>query len=103
MRFASGARAVGLAAVWGVALAAGAARAEPEGLVKCEGPAADAMRWTRATDWKTYPNPLSGVTITRDKGKFAIEVAGQEGYSSHTVFALPMQNIRDFKVLRVDG
>ena len=58
---------------------------------------------THATDWKPYPNPDRSVTITREGGKFGIEVEGETSYASHAVFAMPMQNIKTFKVLRSDG
>jgi hypothetical protein len=98
--------AAGLAAGLGIALSgalAGAAWAEPQVVVKCDGPAPDAMRWTRETDWKPYPNPLRSVVITGDNNKYLIEVTGEDGYRSHTVFALPVHEIKAFRVMRSEG
>jgi hypothetical protein len=83
--------------------AAGAARAEPEVLVKCDVPAPQAMRFTNAGGWEPMVNPDRAVTITRDKGKFAIQLDGEGGYSSGSVFPLPMDHIERFRVLRSDG
>lgn len=83
--------------------AAGAARAEPEVIVRCDTPAPEAMRYTNAGGWKPMPNPDRAVTITRDKGKFAIQLEGEAGYSSGSVFPLPMDHIERFRVLRIDG
>jgi hypothetical protein len=80
-----------------------AASADPQVLVKCDGPLPEAMKFTRETDWKPYPNPDKSVLITREGGKFAIEVQGEVAYRSNLVFPSPMQNIRSFKVLRSDG
>ncbi|THD58648.1 hypothetical protein [Phenylobacterium sp.] len=92
------------AAAAGVALAlAGAARAEPQVIVKCDGPLTDAMRFTHDTGWKPFPNPDAGVTITRDKGRFGIEVKGEDSYSSSAVLPMPLQNPKSFKVLRGTG
>lgn len=96
-----GIRILGLAVL--AAAAAGAARAEPEVLVKCDVPAPQAMRFTNAGGWQPMPNPDRAVTITRDKGKFAIQLDGEAGYSSGSVFALPMDHIERFRVLRIDG
>lgn len=94
-------RVLGLAVL--AAAMAGAARAEPEVLVKCDVPAPQAMRFTNASGWQPMPNPDRAVTITRDKGKFAIQLEGEAGYSSGSVFALPMDHIERFRVLRIDG
>jgi hypothetical protein len=83
--------------------AAGAARAEPEVIVKCDMPAPQAMRFTSADGWKPVPNPDRAVTITREKGKFAIQLDGEGGYTSGSVFPLPMDHIERFRVLRSDG
>ena len=80
-----------------------ATNAEAQVLVKCDGPLPDGMKFTRETDWKPYPNPDKSVTITREGGKFAIELTGEAGYRSNLVFPAPIQNIRSFKVLRSDG
>lgn len=82
---------------------ASAAWADPEVIVKCDAPLAEAMRFTRETDWKPFPNPDRSVTITADKGKFAIEVTGDLGYRSNLVFPSPVHGVRSFKVLRSDG
>ena len=93
----------GLALAAAVALAGAATAAEPQVIVKCDGPLAEGMKFTHATNWQPYPNPDKSVVITRDGGKFGIELAGETSYSSHAVFAMPMQNIKTFKVLRSDG
>lgn len=80
-----------------------AAFAEPEVLVKCDGPLPEGMKFTRDTNWKPYPNPDKSVLITRDKGKFAVELVGETSYVSNAVFALPMHDTRSFRVLRSDG
>jgi hypothetical protein len=82
---------------------AGVARAEPEVMAKCDTPAAQAMRFTSADGWKPMPNPDRAVTITRDKGKFSIQLDGEGGYTSGSVFALPQEHIERFRVLRSDG
>lgn len=86
-----------------VLMTANAAWADPEVLVKCDGPLPNAMRFSRETDWKPIPNPDRSVTITRDKGKFAIEVTGDLAYRTNLVFPSPVQKIERFKVLRGDG
>ncbi|HEX3364687.1 hypothetical protein [Phenylobacterium sp.] len=96
-----GIRILGLAVL--AAALAGAARAEPEVLVKCDVPAPQAMRFTNADGWKPMANPDRAVTITRDRGKFAIQLDGEAGYASGSVFALPMDHIERFRVLRTDG
>lgn len=102
--------AIGFAPIRASAIALGcalalvhAAAAEPQVIVKCDGPLADGMKFTRETNWKPYPNPDKSVVITRDKGKFAIELMGETAYTSNLVFPSPVQNIRTFKVLRSDG
>jgi hypothetical protein len=81
---------------------ASSALADPEVLVKCDG-VGPGQRFINAGGWAAYPNPDHSVTITRDKGKFAIELTGDVPLSSHAVFALPMQNIEKFRVLGRDG
>ncbi|MBS0364083.1 MAG: hypothetical protein JSR98_22135 [Proteobacteria bacterium] len=80
-----------------------AAAAAPEVIVKCDGPLAEAMKFTNATKWQPYPNPDKSVTITRDKGRFSVELAGETTYASSAVIATPMKDIQTFKVLRIDG
>jgi len=91
-----------VALVVGAALGHGA-WAEPQVLVKCDGALPQGMKFTRDTGWKPYPNPDRAVTITRDKGKFAVQLEGEAAYSSGTVLPLPMVGIKTFKVLRSDG
>src|SRR5579871_2020371 len=102
MRFAAPATVAGLALAASLALVH-AAFADPQVLVKCDGPLPEGMKFTRETDWKPYPNPDKSVLITREGGKFAIELQGEVAYRSNLVFPSPMQNIRSFKVLRSDG
>jgi hypothetical protein len=97
MRFRLAAVALGAA----VALA-GAVRAEPEVLVKCDG-GGPAQRFTRDTGWKPYPNPDKSIVITRNNGKLAMELTGDKPLSSGAVFALPQHNITTFRVLGHDG
>jgi hypothetical protein len=92
-----------LAAGAALIAAAGAARAEPQVIVKCDTPASQAMRFTNAGGWQPMPNPDRAVTITRDKGRFAIQLEGEGGYASGSVFALPMDHIERFRVPRIDG
>ncbi|THD63138.1 hypothetical protein [Phenylobacterium sp.] len=92
-----------LAAGAALVVAVGAARAEPVEIVKCDTPAPQAMRFTSAEGWKPVPNPDRAVTITRDNGKFAIQLDGEGGYTSGSVFPLPMVHIERFRVLRSDG
>jgi len=102
MRFAANATVVGLALTASLVLAS-AAWADPQVLVKCDGPLPEGMKFTRETNWKPYPNPDKSVLITREGGKFALELAGETAYRTNLVFPSPMQNIRSFKVLRSDG
>jgi hypothetical protein len=81
---------------------AGAARAEPEVLVKCDG-SGPAQRFTRDTGWKPYPNPDRSLVITRDKGKLAMELSGDNPISSRAVMALPQHEIVTFRVLGHNG
>jgi hypothetical protein len=81
---------------------AGVARAEPEVLVKCDG-VGPGQHFTNTGGWQVYPNPDRSVTITRDKGKFSIEVAGEAPYSTLLVFPTPMQHIEKFRVMGHDG
>jgi hypothetical protein len=92
-----------LAAGAALIVVGGAAHAEPEVIVKCDTPASEAMRFTSADGWKPMPNPDRMVTITRDKGKFSVQLDGEGGYTSGSVFALPMDHIERFRVLRSDG
>jgi len=78
------------------------ARAAPEILVKCDG-AGPGQRFTNAAGWQPFANPDRSVVITRDKGKIAIELVGDEPLSTRAVFALPMSNIEKFRVLGHDG
>ncbi len=94
---------ISAAALAATLVTANAAWADPEVLVKCDGPLPEAMRFSRDTDWKPIPNPDRSVTITRDHGKFAIDMVGEAAYHSNLVFPSPMQGIRTFKVLRSDG
>jgi hypothetical protein len=87
----------------GAAIAlAGAARAEPEVLVKCDSPG-PALRFTRDGGWKPYPNPDKAIVITRDKGKLAMELEGDNPISSRAVMALPQHEIVTFRVLGHNG
>jgi hypothetical protein len=97
MRFRLAALALGVGVV-----AAGAAWAEPEVLVKCDG-AGPAQRFTRDGGWKPYPNPDRSLVITRDKGKLAMELAGDNPISSRAVMALPQHEIKTFRVLGHNG
>jgi hypothetical protein len=90
--------ALGLAAA-GVA---GAARAEPEVLVKCDTPGV-AQKFTRDGGWKPYPNPDRSIVITRDKGKLGMELVGDNPISSRAVLALPQHAITTFRVLGHNG
>jgi hypothetical protein len=90
--------ALGVAAVgW-----AGAARAEPEVLVKCDTPGI-AQKFTRDGGWKPYPNPDRSIVITRDKGKLGMELTGDNPISSRAVLALPQHAITTFRVLGHNG
>jgi hypothetical protein len=97
MRFRFAVLALGAAAAL-----AGAARAEPEVLVKCDG-AGSAQRFTRDTGWKPAPNPDRGIVITRDKGKLSMELTGDNPISSHAVLALPQHAITTFRLLGHNG
>jgi hypothetical protein len=97
MRFRLAALALGASAVF-----AGAARAEPEVLVKCDSPG-PAQRFTRDGGWKPYPNPDRSLVITRDKGKLAMELTGDNPISSRAVMALPQHEIVTFRVLGHNG
>jgi len=95
--------AIGAAAAGVVLTLAGAAWAEPQVIVKCDGPLPDGMRFTSETGWKPFSNPDTGVTITRDKGHFTLTVTGEGAYSTNTVLPLPLQNPKAFKALRGTG
>ena len=82
---------------------AGSAWAQAEVLVKCDGPAPQAQRYTVAGGWQPYPNPDRGVTISRAKGKFTVEVEGEHPYSTELVFPMPQVQTRIFKVLGQNG
>jgi hypothetical protein len=97
MRFRLAAVALGAA----IALA-GAVRAEPEVLVKCDG-GGPAQRFTRDTGWKPYPNPDKAIVITRENGKLAMELSGDNPISSRAVMALPQHEITTFRVLGHNG
>ena len=86
----------------GLVAVAGAARAEPEVLVKCD-VAGPANRFTRDGGWKPYPNPDRSLVITRDKGKLAMELTGDNPISSRAVMALPQHEITTFRVLGHNG
>jgi hypothetical protein len=92
----------GLAAGAGLALTHGA-WADPEVMVKCDGPLADGMRFTSAGGWQPFPNPDKAVTITREHNKYAVAVEGELAFTSGAVFALPQIGIRSFKALRSGG
>jgi hypothetical protein len=81
---------------------AGAARAEPEVLVKCDGAGAG-QRFTRDGGWQPFPNPDRSILITRDKGKLSIELTGDAPISSRAVFAIPQHAIATFRVLGGNG
>ena len=89
-------------ALGGSVALAGAARDDTETLVKCDTPGV-AQRFTRETGWKDYPNPDRSVVITRDKGKLAMELAGDNPISSRAVMALPQHAITTFRVLGHNG
>ncbi len=91
----------GLAVVASFAVA-GSAKADPEVMLKCDG-VGPGQHFTNSGGWQTYPNPDRSVTITRDKGKFMVEVVGEAPYASHLVFATPMQKTEKFKVVGQDG
>ncbi len=87
----------------GVSLAvSGAACADPEVLVKCDG-VGPAQKFTRETGWKAYPNPDRSVVITREKGKLGMELTGDNPISSRAVMALPQHEITNFRVLGHNG
>jgi hypothetical protein len=97
MRFRLAVLALGVGVV-----AAGAAWADPEVLVKCDAPG-PAQRFTRDGGWKPYPNPDRSLVITRDKGKLAMELSGDNPISSRAVMALPQHEITTFRVLGHNG
>jgi hypothetical protein len=78
------------------------ALADSEVLVKCDA-AGPGQRYTNAGGWQTIPNPDHSIVITRDKGKLAMELAGDLPISSHAVFALPQHEITTFRVITRDG
>ena len=81
---------------------AGAVRAEPEVLVKCDG-AGPGQRFTRDTGWKPWPNPDRSIVITRENGKLSMELSGDNPISSRAVLALPQHAITTFRVLGHNG
>jgi hypothetical protein len=83
-------------------LAAGAASADPEVLVKCDG-AGPGQRFTNAGGWQPFENPDRAITITRDKGKLLLELQGEKPISTRTVFPLPQHEIKTFRVMGRDG
>jgi hypothetical protein len=95
---------LGLAAVaMGAAMfAAGAAAADPEVLVKCDG-AGPGQRFTNAGGWQPFANPDRAITITRDKGKLLLELEGEKPISTRAVFPLPQHAIKTFRVLGREG
>jgi hypothetical protein len=97
MKFATAALALGAALA-----VAGTAWADPEVMVKCDG-VGPAQRFTRDTGWKPYPNPDRSIVITRNKGKLAMELAGDAPISSGAVLALPQHDITTFRVLGHNG
>ena len=90
-----------LAIAAGVALAT-AAWADPEVLVKCDGSGLG-QRYTRDGGWQPFKNPDRSLLITRDKGKLAMELAGDAPISSGAVFAIPQHQIATFRVLGHNG
>lgn len=82
---------------------AGQARADPEVLVKCDSAKPIGQRFTNTGGWQAYDTPDKAVTISRDKGKFSVEVTGAAPYVSHVVFALPQIRIERFRVMGHDG
>jgi hypothetical protein len=84
------------------AVMASAASADPEVLVKCDG-AGPGQRFTRDGGWQPFPNPDRSIVITRDKGKLALELTGDDPISSRGVFALPQHGIQTFRVLGRNG
>ena len=96
---------LGLAISAGVALAslAGQVWAEPEVLVKCDSARPVGQRFTSAGGWQAFDPPDRAVTIVRDKGKYAIEVAGDAPFTSHLVFPLPQIHTERFRVMGHDG
>jgi hypothetical protein len=97
MKFATAALALGAALA-----VAGIAWADPEVMVKCDG-VGPAQKFTRDTGWKPYPNPDRSIVITRDKGKLAMELSGDNPISSKAVLALPQHEITTFRVLGHNG
>ena len=102
LALALGASAVLAGAGAGTGAGAEAVRAEPEVLVKCEGPGA-AQRFTRATGWQPTANPDRSLVITRQNGKLSMELAGDNPISSRAVMALPQHAITTFRVLGHNG
>ena len=82
----------------GALAAAGAACADPEVLVKCDG-VGPGQRFTNADGWQPFPNPDRSVVITRDKGKLFIELTGDPALSTRAVFPLPQHDIKTFRVI----
>lgn len=94
-----------LASLAGAAAAvlAGQAWAGPEVLVKCYSAKPIGQHFTNTGGWQPFDPPDHAVTITRDKGKFFIEVAGDAPFSSHLVFPLPQIHTERFRVMGHDG
>ena len=93
-----------LGLVMGAATAlAGGAWAQAQVLVKCDSPPPQGQRYTIAGGWQPYPNPDRGVTISRAKGKFTVEVEGEHPYVTQLVFPIPLTQTRIFKVLGQNG
>ena len=89
-------------AVGAAMLAAGAAQADPEVLVKCDG-AGPGQRFTNAGGWQPFANPDRAITVTRDHGHLLLELQGEKPISTRTVFPLPQHAIRTFRVMGRDG
>lgn len=91
-----------LAALATAALA-GQAWADPEIMVKCDSARPVGQRFGNPGGWQPYEPTDRAVTITRDKGKYAVEVAGAAPFTSHLVFALPQIHTERFRVMGHDG
>lgn len=85
------------------AVLAGQACADPEIMVKCASAKPVGQRFGNPGGWQAYEPTDREVTITRDKGKYVIEVAGAAPFTSHLVFALPQVHTERFRVMGHDG
>lgn len=90
---------VGAAAV----VLAGQAWADPEVLIKCDSAKPIGQRFTNTGGWQAYDPTDHAVTISKDKGKYFIEVGGDAPFTSHLVFALPQIHAERFRVMGHDG